>query len=87
MDIDTVTLFEGTRAVKRWEVEVDPSSRVLRFETAHPLEASADTFFYVQVQGDTPLPTAPHLQVTPFAMTNAIWVDGDRDGQYTPSVP
>ncbi len=56
---------------------------------AVPLHFERDAFVFVEVEGETSETYAAVLPgYTPFAFTNAIYVDADRDGQWrAPGLP
>ncbi len=64
-------------------IETPLASGALGAETAFTLRVPADDALIVEASGDAPMaPVVPGgVETRPWAMTGAVWVDGDGDGQ------
>lgn len=64
---------------------------MVRFHVSYPLAVTTDTYAVVRVEGDRSL--APvvgggaGVAVTPFALTNPIFLDANGNGTYDPALP
>ncbi|MEO7729520.1 MAG: hypothetical protein ABIY55_01000 [Kofleriaceae bacterium] len=82
-------IYVAGHEVKRWNVPA--STQVQRFHEHYPLVVANDTYAVVRVEGDHSL--APvvggglGVSVTPFALTNPIFLDSDGNGVYDPVLP
>jgi len=81
MDVSKVTVYRNGKAVQ--ELLLPEAREPQRCDRVLELEAPADSWFVVVVEGNQPMsptyeggPSAPK----PFAMTNPFWVDVDGDG-------
>ena len=82
MDVDEARLLENGEVVQT--LTPDPAGDgVIRVDTVVTVEPSADAWYAVEVSGSGSLaPVA--FDGTPYAVTNAIEVDVDGDGIWTP---
>jgi hypothetical protein len=86
VSVSRVILYVAGHEVKRWEVPA--SEQVMRFGVSYPLTVANDTYALVRVEGDRSL--APvvgggsGVSVTPFALTNPIFLDSNVNGTYDP---
>ena len=87
--VSRVMLYVAGHEVKRWVVP--EGDQVVRFHTSYPLVVATDTYAVVRVEGDRSL--APVVgggagaAVTPFALTNPIFLDANGNGTYDPALP
>ncbi len=85
---DQVRLWQGEEILHAWAAQRPGVSDVQRFEQSLVLKPTADTWLHVEVLGSEPLRSVAHIEVLPYALTNPIWVDADRDRRYTaPPLP
>jgi hypothetical protein len=86
VSVSRVILFVAGKEVKRWNVL--KSDVVDRFRETYDLDVPNDTYVVVRVEGDTPLSPVvgggTGVSVTPFAMTNPIFLDANANGKYDP---
>ncbi len=83
MEVSTLVLYQGDKPLQQWTIP--PSSDpVTRFSATLDINPEKDTWLHARAFGDKPLPTAPHLQIPPFALTNPIWIDADRSRTWQP---
>ncbi len=89
VSVSRVILYVAGHEVKRWDVPA--GDQVERFHTSHAIAVANDTYAIVRVEGDRSL--APvvgggtGVSVTPFALTNPIFLDADGNGVYDPVLP
>jgi len=91
VDLATVRLLENGEVVASFDLDeepaptADPDRPALRFEREVTLEPERDAWYVLEVvgRGDT---RPVGFDRTPYAMTNPIEVDADRDGEWTPPV-
>jgi hypothetical protein len=88
VSVSRVMLYVAGHEVKRWDVAA--GEQLERFHTTYDLTIPNDTYAVVRVEGDTPL--APvvggrDVSVTPFALTNPIFLDANANGTYDPVLP
>jgi hypothetical protein len=89
IDVDNVRLFVNGQVA--WQQAVAAGTRPI-LHAHFPLTLpSGDAWIALAASGSKPLPTAligEHLggTVTPFAITNAVFVDGDGDGAWRPAI-
>jgi hypothetical protein len=87
VSVSRVILYVSGREVQRWAVQA--SEQIERFHTTYDLAVPTDTYAVVRVEGDTPL--APvvggrDVQVTPFALTNPIFLDVNLNHTYDAAI-
>ncbi|HTR51804.1 MAG TPA: CehA/McbA family metallohydrolase [Kofleriaceae bacterium] len=94
VSVSRVILYQGGKEVKRWNVPAPAPGAVVpvdRFHETYAIDAPNDTYVLVRVEGDHSL--APvvgggtGVNVTPFAMTNPIFLDTNGNGKYDPVLP
>ena len=89
VSVSRVMLYVAGKEVKRWDVPA--GDQVERFHTSHPVEVANDTYAIVRVEGDRPLSPVvgggAGVAVTPFALTNPIFLDANANGKYDPVLP
>ncbi len=89
VSVSRVLLYVAGHEVKRWDVPA--GDQVERFHVSYPVAVANDTYAIVRVEGDRSL--APvvgggtGMSVTPFALTNPIFLDADGNGVYDPVLP
>jgi hypothetical protein len=89
VSVSRVILYVAGKVVKRWDVPA--GEQVERFHQTYDLTIPNDTYAVVRVEGDRPL--APvvgggnGVSVTPFALTNPIFLDANANGKYDPILP
>lgn len=81
---DQVRLWQGNEILHAWAAQKPATNEVQRLEETMTVKPEADTWFHVEVLGSQPLPHVPHIDVLPYALTNPIWLDANRDRRWTP---
>ena len=89
VSVSRVIVYVAGREATRWDVP--PSQATERFRKNYDLQVSNDTYMVVRVEGDASLAPvvgggADH-NVTPFALTNPIFLDANTNGKYDPIFP
>jgi hypothetical protein len=88
ISVSRVILYVAGKEVKRWAVP-DSTARD-RFRETYDLSVPRDTYVVVRVEGDHPLSPVvgggKDISVTPFALTNPIFLDANANGAYDPPV-
>ncbi len=88
VSVSRVMLYVGGKEVKRWIVP--EGHAVDRFRETYELVVPNDTYTLVRVEGDHSLSPVVgggrDVSVTPFALTNPIFLDADLNGQYDPPI-
>lgn len=88
VSVSRVMLYVAGKEVKRWTVP--EGSAVDRFKTTFPIAVPKDTYALVRVEGDRSLSPVvgggKEVSVTPFALTNPIFLDADANGKYDPAI-
>ena len=92
ISVERVTLYLNGRETKRWPVTAaGPDRPVERFHQTFDLEAPADGYVVVRVDGDKPLTPVvgdgKTFTAYPFALTNPVFLDVDGDGKYRATLP
>jgi hypothetical protein len=89
VSVSRVIVYVAGKEVKRWDVETKKDT-VDRFHVTYDFTVAKDTYAVVRVEGDRSL--APvvgggkSVSVTPFALTNPIFLDTEGNGVYDPAV-
>mgnify|MGYP005725232043 CR=1 FL=1 len=84
VDCDTVQIIGNGKVVKSFAVQ--SSERPVRFRKTVTLRPKVDTWYVVVATGNESMAPLVHdapVPITPLAFTNPIWVDADRDGEFT----
>jgi hypothetical protein len=85
---DQVRLWQGEEIIHAWSATKPADNEVQRLEESMVIKPAADTWLHVEVLGSTPLASVAHMEVMPYALTNPIWVDANRDRRWTaPPLP
>jgi len=90
ISVSRVMLYVGGKEAKRWEVD-GKSEAVDRFHATYDISVPKDSYALVRVEGDRTLSPVVGAggkdgSVTPFALTNPIFLDSDGNGKYDPPV-
>ena len=89
VSVSRVILYVAGKEVKRWDVPT--SEDVQRFHVAYDMDVPHDCYAIVRVEGDAPLSPVVGggggVSVTPFALTNPIFLDATGNGKYDPALP
>jgi hypothetical protein len=89
VSVSRVILYVAGHELTRWNVA--RSEQVERFHQTYDLSVGGDTYAVVRVEGDTSLSPVvgggSGVSVTPFALTNPIFLDTNGNGKYDPAVP
>ncbi len=89
VSVSRVMLYVAGHELKRWTV--GKSDKVERFHETYDLTIGGDTYAVVRVEGDISLSPVvgggAGVSVTPFALTNPIFLDANGNGKYDPAVP
>ena len=89
VSVSRVILYVTGIEVKRWTVPA--GTQIDRFHETYELAVAADTYVIARVEGDTPLTPVvgggASVAVTPFAMTNPIFLDANVNHKYDPVLP
>jgi hypothetical protein len=89
VSVSRVMLYVAGKEVKRWEVPA--SDRVERFHDTYTVAVPNDTYAVVRVEGDRSLSPVvgggTGVSVTPFALTNPIFLDANANSKYDPVLP
>jgi hypothetical protein len=84
-----VIVYVAGQEVKRWDVA--KGEQVERFHETFDIAVKTDTYAVVRVEGDKPLSPVvgggQGVSVTPFALTNPIFLDANANGTYDPVLP
>jgi hypothetical protein len=87
--VSRVILYVAGKEVKRWQVP--PGEQVARFHETYELAVANDTYAVVRVEGDRSLSPVvgggTGVSVTPFALTNPIFLDANVNGKYDAVLP
>jgi hypothetical protein len=88
VSVSRVIVYITGIEAKRWSVA--KSEAVDRFHEKYDLAVAADTYVVVRVEGDQPLTPVvgggSSIAVTPFAMTNPIFLDANVNKKYDPKL-
>jgi len=77
-------LVNGVEALSLAPTARQPET--VRLETQAPLALTGDAAIWAEVEGDAPYPFLPaDSLIRPWALTGAVWVDTDGDGQVKPA--
>jgi hypothetical protein len=86
IELSHVIVFADCDAVVK--LPIGPGEGARRFQAEVPVEFARDGWLAVAVMGSEPMPRALDAQYdaarVPRALTNAIFVDADGDGEWTP---
>jgi hypothetical protein len=86
VSVSRVILYIAGHEAKRWDVA--ESETVDRFHATYDIAVPNDTYAVIRVEGDTslsPVVGDTHgVSVTPFALTNPIFLDANVNGKYDP---
>ncbi len=88
VDVTKLTLYRNGEIVA--SLDVPRGERPLRCDRVFEVDASADGWFVVVVEGERPMTVAygaGSRTPTPFAVTNPFWLDADGDGRVQPAGP
>jgi hypothetical protein len=89
VSVSRVMLYVAGKEVKRWEVPT--GDQVDRFHATYELAVAGDTYAVVRVEGDRSLSPVvgggTGVSVTPFALTNPIFLDANANAKYDPVLP
>ncbi|MEO8699000.1 MAG: CehA/McbA family metallohydrolase [Kofleriaceae bacterium] len=89
VSVSRVIVYITGIEAKRWTVPA--GTAVERFHEKYDLAVAADTYVLVRVEGDQPLTPVvgggTSIAVTPFAMTNPIFLDTNNNKKYDPKLP
>jgi hypothetical protein len=87
MGVSEARLLENGRVVRTLPASaggvIDPARPGVRVDGVMRVRPGKDSWYALEVKGSGKLPF-PFLSDTPYALTNAIEVDADGDGQWTP---
>jgi len=78
IDVRQVELWRNGERVQT--TRLPPRRAILRMDRTLTIRPATDSWYVVIVRGERPDPTQ-HRRVIPFAVTNPVWVDADRDGK------
>jgi len=88
VSVSRVIVYVGGKEMKRWTVP--DGDAVARFRQTFDVAAPHDTYVVVRVEGDHPLSPVvgggKEVSVTPFALTNPIFLDANANGKYDPPI-
>ncbi|HEY1558795.1 MAG TPA: CehA/McbA family metallohydrolase [Kofleriaceae bacterium] len=94
VSVSRVILYVAGKEVKRWTLPPLPGGGIApvdRFHETFALDVPHDTYAVVRVEGDRSLSPVvgggTGVNVTPFAMTNPIFLDTNGNGKYDPVLP
>ena len=89
VSVSRVIVYVGGHEMKRWTVA--PATLPVRFRERYDITVAHDSYVIVRVEGDTPLApvVGDHegVSVTPFALTNPIFLDANTNAIYDPALP
>jgi hypothetical protein len=89
VSVSRVILYVAGHEVTRWDVA--DGEAVERFHATYALSVPNDTYAVVRVEGDKPLSPVvgggSGVSVTPFALTNPIFLDANANAVYDPVFP
>ncbi len=89
VSVSRVILYVAGKEVKRWTVA--DGTAVERFHETYDIAVPRDTYAVVRVEGDHSLSPVvgggKEVSVTPFALTNPIFLDANGNGKYDPPTP
>ncbi len=90
IDVDTVRLYVDGKKTKEYKVTTATRPRFQMVWQETLPDGSKDHWLLLSASGTKPLPpglvTEPNITVTPLAVTNPIFIDGDGDKVWKPQI-